>query len=52
MGRTAPDPGKDRVLEDGVVVPLGKGVDQNVQGGSLLYNEYPFLFKTFSILFF
>ncbi|XP_065057508.1 poly [ADP-ribose] polymerase 1-like [Rhopilema esculentum] len=40
MGRTAPDPGKDRVLQDGVVVPLGKGVDQNAQGGSLLYNEY------------
>ncbi|KAM3397453.1 hypothetical protein P3S68_000965 [Capsicum galapagoense] len=39
VGATAPDFAKSQVLEDGVVVPLGKPKAQRKQG-SLLYNEY------------
>uniref|UniRef100_A0AAV2KEV0 Poly [ADP-ribose] polymerase n=1 Tax=Knipowitschia caucasica TaxID=637954 RepID=A0AAV2KEV0_KNICA len=39
MGRTAPDPSATVTLE-GVQVPLGKGVDTNIEDTSLLYNEY------------
>nr|XP_053644979.1 poly [ADP-ribose] polymerase 1-like [Cherax quadricarinatus] len=40
MGRNCPDPSQALVLEDGVEVPLGKGVPSNVKNSSLLYNEY------------
>lgn len=39
LGRTAPDPSATVSLE-GVQVPLGKGVDTNIDDTSLLYNEY------------
>ncbi|PHT93271.1 Poly [ADP-ribose] polymerase 2 [Capsicum annuum] len=39
VGATAPDFAKSQILEDGVVVPLGKPKAQRKQG-SLLYNEY------------
>uniref|UniRef100_A0A8D0ALX0 Poly [ADP-ribose] polymerase n=1 Tax=Sander lucioperca TaxID=283035 RepID=A0A8D0ALX0_SANLU len=39
LGRTAPDPGATVTL-DGVQVPLGKGVNTNIDDTSLLYNEY------------
>ncbi|KAL4186359.1 hypothetical protein AMTRI_Chr09g33510 [Amborella trichopoda] len=35
-----PDPSGFRVLEDGVIVPLGKPKKQSGPQGSLLYNEY------------
>lgn len=40
LGRTAPDPNASVTL-DGVQVPLGKGVNTNIDDTSLLYNEYP-----------
>uniref|UniRef100_A0A3B3BNM2 Poly [ADP-ribose] polymerase n=1 Tax=Oryzias melastigma TaxID=30732 RepID=A0A3B3BNM2_ORYME len=39
LGRTAPDPNATVTL-DGVQVPLGKGVQTNIDDTSLLYNEY------------
>ncbi|XP_033846745.1 poly [ADP-ribose] polymerase 1 isoform X1 [Periophthalmus magnuspinnatus] len=39
MGRTAPDANATVSLE-GVQVPLGKGVNTNIDDTSLLYNEY------------
>lgn len=39
VGRTAPDPNATIAL-DGVDVPLGKGVNTNIDDTSLLYNEY------------
>ncbi|KAM3861234.1 poly [ADP-ribose] polymerase 1 [Diretmus argenteus] len=39
LGRTAPDPSATINL-DGVQVPLGKGVNTNIDDTSLLYNEY------------
>ncbi|XP_012722785.2 poly [ADP-ribose] polymerase 1 [Fundulus heteroclitus] len=39
LGRTAPDPNASVTL-DGVQVPLGKGVNTNIDDTSLLYNEY------------
>ncbi|XP_004083528.1 poly [ADP-ribose] polymerase 1 [Oryzias latipes] len=39
LGRTAPDPSATVTL-DGVQVPLGKGVQTNIDDTSLLYNEY------------
>ncbi|KAJ8270512.1 hypothetical protein GJAV_G00115780 [Gymnothorax javanicus] len=39
LGRTAPDPNATVTL-DGVQVPLGKGMNTNVEDTSLLYNEY------------
>lgn len=41
MGQTEPDPSQNKVLDDGVIVPLGKPV-QKSEKTSLLYNEYPF----------
>lgn len=40
LGRTCPDPKETVKLEDGVEVPLGKGVSSSVKNTSLLYNEY------------
>lgn len=40
LGRTCPDPKETVKLEDGVEVPLGKGVPSSVKNTSLLYNEY------------
>lgn len=40
LGRTCPDPKHSITLEDGVEVPLGKGVSSEVGRTSLLYNEY------------
>ena len=45
-GRTGPDPGADITLDDGTVVPSGKGTNTSVQHSSLLYNEYPFSLLT------
>ncbi|XP_043962517.1 poly [ADP-ribose] polymerase 1 [Gambusia affinis] len=39
LGRTAPDPNASATL-NGVQVPLGKGVNTNIDDTSLLYNEY------------
>ncbi|XP_003971725.1 poly [ADP-ribose] polymerase 1 [Takifugu rubripes] len=39
LGRTAPDPSATVTL-DGVQVPLGNGVNTNIDDTSLLYNEY------------
>lgn len=41
-GRTEPDPAASRTLDNGVVVPLGKPVNTDINT-SLLYNEYPFI---------
>lgn len=41
MGRTEPDPAASRTLDDGVLVPLGKPLNKDINT-SLLYNEYPF----------
>ncbi|KAB7505693.1 Poly [ADP-ribose] polymerase 2 [Armadillidium nasatum] len=43
LGKTAPDPKNSVTLSDGVVVPMGPGVDtkiQNKSGYTLQYNEY------------
>lgn len=40
LGRTCPDPAETLKLEDGVEVPLGKGVASTAKNTSLLYNEY------------
>lgn len=40
VGSTEPDPTELRILPDGVVVPLGKPVENSSRRGSLLYNEY------------
>ncbi|ESN96355.1 hypothetical protein HELRODRAFT_95414 [Helobdella robusta] len=40
LGTTAPDPKQNYVCEDGVVIPMGKGVKTKVKLTSLLYNEY------------
>ncbi|XP_071539623.1 poly [ADP-ribose] polymerase 1 [Panulirus ornatus] len=40
LGRTCPDPNQTIRLEDGVEVPLGKGISSEVNNTSLLYNEY------------
>ncbi|KAF7690537.1 poly [ADP-ribose] polymerase 1 [Silurus meridionalis] len=39
LGRTAPDPSATTTL-NGVEVPLGKGINTNIDDTSLLYNEY------------
>jgi poly [ADP-ribose] polymerase len=39
-GRSAPDAKDNTTLDDGTLVPLGKIAPTNVQGGSLLYNEF------------
>ncbi|KAG5514214.1 hypothetical protein RHGRI_035572 [Rhododendron griersonianum] len=40
VGATAPDLSEAQMLEDGVVVPLGKPKEQVGTKGALLYNEY------------
>lgn len=40
VGKTEPDPRSDRILADGVQVPLGKGVTNLETDSRLLYNEY------------
>ena len=42
IGKTEPSPQQSIFREDGVEIPLGKGVQVDRQT-SLLYNEYPFL---------
>ena len=44
-GKTGPDPSADVTLEDGTIVPVGKGCNTSFNDSSLLYNEYPFIFK-------
>jgi len=39
-GKTGPDPSADVTLEDGTIVPVGKGTNTSVANSSLLYNEY------------
>ncbi|XP_056621312.1 poly [ADP-ribose] polymerase 1 [Triplophysa dalaica] len=39
LGRTAPDP-RATISLNGVDVPLGKGINTNIDDTSLLYNEY------------
>ena len=41
LGRTEPDPKASVLREDGVEVPVGKGVPTACNDVSLLYNEYP-----------
>ncbi|XP_071962763.1 poly [ADP-ribose] polymerase 1-like isoform X2 [Antedon mediterranea] len=38
-GSTAPDPSGDVTMDNGTIVPMGKGIQTKVQG-SLLYNEF------------
>lgn len=45
-GRTGPDPTADITLEDGTIVPVGKGTSTSVANTSLLYNEYPLALTT------
>ncbi|CAG0890958.1 unnamed protein product, partial [Darwinula stevensoni] len=40
IGRTHPDPSQNKVLSDGTIVPLGKGVSSGIDDTSLLYNEF------------
>ena len=40
IGKTAPNPAKNKILEDGVIVPCGEPIKTNVDDTSLLYNEY------------
>ncbi|KAL8548706.1 hypothetical protein ACS0TY_007826 [Phlomoides rotata] len=40
VGATAPDVKEAEILEDGVVVPLGRPKEQGRYKGSLLYNEF------------
>lgn len=41
IGKTSPDPKMAHTREDGVIVPLGKGItDEKLDRSSLLYNEY------------
>ncbi|CAG4983806.1 unnamed protein product [Parnassius apollo] len=39
VGQTQPDPAQNRVLDDGIVVPLGTPISKKVRS-SLLYNEF------------
>mmetsp|Transcript_9337 Transcript_9337/g.22090 ORF Transcript_9337/g.22090 Transcript_9337/m.22090 type:complete len:1025 (-) Transcript_9337:206-3280(-) len=39
-GKTAPDPGGSRTMDDGVVVPMGKSTETFAKKTSLLYNEF------------
>ena len=50
LGQTHPDPSKDIILPDGVVVPKGKGVDSKITNSSLLYNEYPYSLGQMSLV--
>jgi hypothetical protein len=44
VGRTHPDPSQTIKLDDGVTLPIGKGVDSGISNSSLLYNEYVYIF--------
>ena len=44
-----PNPAKDMVTEDGVKIPLGKGIDSKIKNSQLLYNEYCFKGKRHGI---
>ncbi|CAM4960663.1 unnamed protein product [Rotaria socialis] len=39
-GQTIPDPKENYYTDDGVLIPMGHGVNANIQYSSLLYNEY------------
>ncbi|UJR16964.1 hypothetical protein I4U23_003862 [Adineta vaga] len=39
-GQTIPDPKQNYYTEDGILVPMGRGVNGNIAHSSLLYNEY------------
>ena len=39
-GQTIPDPNKNYHADDGVLIPIGNGVNANIAYSSLLYNEY------------
>lgn len=41
VGKTQPDPKDTVLLDDGVEVPLGRGVLAPNDNTALLYNEYP-----------
>ena len=43
-GMTGPDPKHAHTRDDGVIIPLGPGINTSTQNSSLLYNEYPFRF--------
>ncbi|XP_065832639.1 poly [ADP-ribose] polymerase 1-like [Oscarella lobularis] len=40
VGRMFPDPSGTRVMDDGMIIPMGKGRTEGDAGGSLQYNEY------------
>eukprot|EP00731_Ephydatia_muelleri_P028216 Em0019g1089a len=42
IGRICPDPKDNKVLDDGLIVPIGKGVSAPVTHTSFPYNEYPY----------
>ncbi|CAF0799278.1 unnamed protein product [Adineta ricciae] len=39
-GQTIPDPKENYFTDDGVLIPMGHGVNANIAHSSLLYNEY------------
>ncbi|CAF2081479.1 unnamed protein product [Rotaria magnacalcarata] len=39
-GQTIPDPKENYYTDDGVLIPMGHGVNANIKYSSLLYNEY------------
>ena len=49
-GRTCPDPAGDYTDQDNVVIPKGKGTSTSVTNTSLLYNEYPSLSLSLSLI--
>ena len=40
VGRMFPDPSGTRVMDDGMIIPMGKGRTEGDAGGSLQYNEF------------
>ncbi|KRZ17849.1 Poly [ADP-ribose] polymerase 1 [Trichinella zimbabwensis] len=40
LGMNVPNPAEVEIIDDGVVVPLGKAVQSNIRESSLQYNEY------------
>lgn len=46
IGKTAPDPSNSYTTDEGVVIPMGKGMQDASTKTSLLYNEYP---QTYSL---
>ena len=41
IGRTTPNPEGSFVMDNGAVIPMGKGMSSSTTYTSLLYNEYP-----------